>query len=81
LISDEEACITLTGQLPPAGAPPLSGTFFMAGATDPNAVDTAAAQSSTGAAGQSLTPDTPQNNKGKQPDNATTNKPAVKRVK
>ena len=77
LISDEEAGISLTGQLPPAGAPKLSGTFFKAGAADPNA----APESTTGALNQSLTPDTPKNNKGSQPDNTTNKAPAVKRVK
>lgn len=81
LISDEEASIKLTGQLPPPGASKLSGTFFKAGGTDPNAANTAAAQSSTGALGQSLEPDTPKNNKGKEPDNSTNKAPAVKRVK
>ena len=28
MISDEEACLMLTGKLPPAGAPVLSGTMF-----------------------------------------------------
>lgn len=28
MITDEEACLTLTGNLPPAGAPVLSGTMF-----------------------------------------------------
>jgi len=64
LISDEEACIQLTGRLPPKGYKPLSGTFFKAGSQDPNAVDTAAAQSSTGAMQQTLTPDTPKAPKG-----------------
>ena len=40
LISDEEAALQLTGSLPPAGAPKLSGTFFRAGAgADPTAVE------------------------------------------
>ena len=72
LISDEEACLRLTGKLPPAGYKPLSGTFFKAGATDPNAqsaVDTAAAQGNTGAVQQSLNPGTPQAPKG-NPNNA-----------
>ena len=64
LISDEEASIALTGKLPPPGYKPLSGTFFKAGMTDPNAVDTAAAQSNTGAVQQDLKPDTPQAPKG-----------------
>jgi hypothetical protein len=64
LISDEEASIQLTGKLPPAGFKPLSGTFFMAGATDPNAQDTASAMSNTGAVQQSNKPDTPAAPKG-----------------
>ena len=28
LLTDDEACLILTGNLPPAGAPPLSGTMF-----------------------------------------------------
>jgi hypothetical protein len=64
MMSDEEASILLTGNLPPAGYKPLSGTFFKAGATDPNAVDTSSALSNTGAVQQSVTPDTPQAPKG-----------------
>lgn len=64
LISDEEACLELTGRLPAAGAKPLMGTFFKAGSSDPSAVDAASAQSNTGAVQQSLTPDTPKAPKG-----------------
>jgi hypothetical protein len=32
LMSDEEACVRLTGRLPPAGMAPLSGTMFKGGA-------------------------------------------------
>lgn len=64
LLSDEEASIALTGRLPPKGYTPLSGTFFKAGATDPNAADTASAQSSTGALQQTLTSDAPKAPKG-----------------
>ncbi len=39
LIGDEEAAIALTGRMPRAGMEPLSGTFFKAGSTDPNAVE------------------------------------------
>jgi hypothetical protein len=38
MLSDEEATLQLTGHLPPAGFVALSGTFFKAGSTDPNAV-------------------------------------------
>lgn len=64
MISDEEASIQLTGNLPPPGAPKLSGTFFKAGSTDPSIADKAAAQSNTGAVQQNLTPDTPKAPKG-----------------
>lgn len=77
LISDEEASILLTGRLPPPGAPKLSGTFFMAGATDPNAqpVD-ANPNSNTGATNggpQDQRPQTPTQPKGpaKKPDQIT----------
>jgi len=64
-LSDEEASIELTGRLPPAGAPKLSGTFFLpSSGTDPNAVDTASAQSNTGALQQGLTSDAPKAPKG-----------------
>lgn len=64
MISDEEACLHLTGKLPPKGYKPLMGTFFKAGSTDPSAVDTASAQSNTGALQQSLTSDAPAAPKG-----------------
>jgi len=64
MLSDEEACIQLTGKLPPAGFKTLSGTFFKTGFTDPSAVDAASAQSNTGALQQGLTPDTPKAPKG-----------------
>lgn len=35
LISDEEACVRLTGQLPPSGYKPLAGTMFKGGAAAP----------------------------------------------
>lgn len=65
MMSDEEACIILTGKLPPAGYKPLRGTFFKAGSTDPSATaDTASAQSTTGALQQGLTSDAPKGVKG-----------------
>lgn len=64
LLSDEEASIAITGNLPPAGAPKLSGTFFLAGSTDPSATDAASAQSNTGATNQNLTSDAPKAPKG-----------------
>jgi hypothetical protein len=64
MISDEEASVAITGNLPPAGYKPLSGTFFKSGMTDPAAADLASAQSNTGATNQALTPDTPKAPKG-----------------
>lgn len=64
LLSDDEASILLTGNLPPSGAPKLSGTFFMSGITDPNAADVADAQNATGATNQTLTSDAPKAPKG-----------------
>lgn len=56
LITDEEACLLLTGHLPPEGMTPLSGTFFKGNASmDTNSL--AAAASNTGALNQSLKSD------------------------
>lgn len=79
LLSDEEASVAITGNLPPPGAPKLSGTFFLAGATDPHAVDVASAQSNTGATNQALTPDTPKAPKG--PAQNDPQKQNIQRVK
>jgi len=67
IISDEEAAIALTGRLPTTGAPKLSGTFFMSGATDPNAPKEASPLSNTGADNggpQDQRPQTPTQPKG-----------------
>lgn len=56
LISDEEACIALTGNLPPQGMKPLSGTMFKSAKVDagnPNS------QTSNLGARDELTPPTP----------------------
>lgn len=73
LISDEQASLELVGRLPPPGAPKLSGTFFKAGATDPNAAQ-ANPYTNTGATNggpQDQRPQTPTQPKG----------PPVQRVK
>lgn len=73
LISDEQAALELVGRLPPPGAPKLSGTFFKAGATDPNAAQ-ANPYTNTGATNggpQDQRPQTPTQPKG----------PPVQRVK
>lgn len=69
LITDDEACIALTGNLPPAGATKLSGTGFKGGAAQINANP----YSTTGSMGSSQStkdkanaPDTPEEPKGKQ---------------
>jgi len=67
IISDEEAAIALTGRLPAAGAPKLSGTFFMAGASDPAAPEETSPLSNTGATNggpQDQRPQTPTQPKG-----------------
>ena len=57
LITDEEACIALTGNLPPPGMPPLSGTMFKSGtpavSANPNS------QTSNMGAKDELKPSTP----------------------
>lgn len=68
MISDEEACIMLTGRLPVSGAPKLSGTFFHnSKAPNSNAYsNTAQGQGST--TNQTLKPDTPTGEKSKKKD-------------
>lgn len=60
LISDDEACILLTGHLPPQGYAPKSGTMFRGGAAAPVANPT----SNTSAVERTLKPDTPTAPKG-----------------
>jgi hypothetical protein len=68
LVTDEEACIDLTGKLPPDGFKPLSGTgFFQAGAgasADNPYSGTSNGGSGGGAMNQSLKPATPTKTKG-----------------
>ncbi len=71
LLSDEEASLRLTGKLPPAGAPKLSGTMFRSGAgtapseANPNPYSNTA-QSTFGKATTSDAPQAPKGN----PNNA-----------
>lgn len=68
LISDEEAAIQLTGRLPAVGLQKLSGTFFMAGSTDPSAPKETNPVSNTGATNggpQDNRPATPTQSPGK----------------
>lgn len=55
LLSDEEACVKLTGNLPPSGAPKLSGTMFKHGQANTGGNP----DSNTSAMGQELKPSTP----------------------
>ena len=55
LISDEEACLELTGKLPPQGYRPLSGTMFKHGGE----ADIQDASNSGSTLNQNLNPDTP----------------------
>jgi len=66
LISDEQASLSLTGRLPPAGAPKLSGTMFRSGAgTAPAGNPTSTTSTlNSGALNQDLTPGTPQQRRG-----------------
>jgi hypothetical protein len=61
MISDEEACLKLTGQLPPAGYTPKSGTLFRSTAA---AAPVANPTSGTSAVEKTLTPKTPTKPKG-----------------
>ena len=47
LVSDEEACVLLTGQLPPAGMAPLSGTMFKGNAAPVAGAENPGSQTST----------------------------------
>ena len=62
MISDEEASIELTGRLPPAGAPKLSGTFFRNGSKPPDVIENP--NSNTSAMNRDLKPGTPEQPKG-----------------
>lgn len=67
LMTDEEASIQLTGQLPPVGAPKLSGTGFRSGGggVNQNPYSTTGSQGTTqDTAGQRQQPETPTQPKG-----------------
>lgn len=63
LISDEEACLKLTGKLPPPGYKPLSGTMFREKSAAP-AIGTQEPSNSGSALNQNLNPDTPTTGRG-----------------
>ena len=66
LITDEQACLLLTGSLPPAGAPRLSGTMFRAGAGTATPVGDGynGASNSGSTMNQNLAPTTPTGTRG-----------------
>lgn len=75
MLSDEEACLELTGSLPPPGMTPLSGTRFSeglgrGGAENPYSNAPAGGGSGSGSGGgpmnQTLKPDTPTGTRGKK---------------
>ena len=59
MLADEEACVRLTGNLPPAGYKPLSGTMFKNG----GATIAANPDSNTSSLNQNLSPGTPKSPK------------------
>ncbi len=62
MITDEEACLTLTGNLPPQGYKPLAGTMFRGSApSDP--VENPASQTSSMGKGKPTTPTQPKTSK------------------
>jgi hypothetical protein len=63
LISDEEACIQLTGRLPVDGAQPLSGTFFHNNKSPNSNAYSNTSQGQGSTTNQTLKPDTPTNPK------------------
>ena len=65
LLTDAEACVQLTGNLPPPGMKPLSGTGFKAGSANIQNPT-----SNTSAVEQSSTPKTPKNAKSSNGGNA-----------
>lgn len=69
LISDEEACVLLTGSLPPAGYQKLSGTMFRSGAgatVEPAGSGYNGASNDGSTMNKNLKPDTPTAPKGPQ---------------
>lgn len=68
ILSDEEASILLTGRMPPAGAPKLSGTFFHNSKAPVSNAYSNSAPGQGNATNQTLKPDTPTGEKSKNKD-------------
>lgn len=83
MISDDEACIRLTGNLPPDAYKPLSGTMFRAGAgsVTPAGDGYNGASNSGSAMNQNLNPDTPTGKKGSQANQPGQPAAGIARVK
>lgn len=67
MITDDEACLRLTGNLPPAGYKPLAGTMFKtgsAGSPGQSAPDDAAKSNGGSTLNKNLKPDTPDTARG-----------------
>lgn len=62
MMTDEEACLELTGNLPPAGFKPLSGTMFYK--PDASAPAAGAESSTTGGLNQAISSDAPKGKRG-----------------
>ncbi len=63
-ITDEEASIRLTGELPPAGFKPLSGTMFRSASAQVDAPYNGETNNGS-ATNNNLAPDTPSESRGK----------------
>lgn len=63
LLPDAEACIKLTGNLPPDGMTPLSGTMFKSNKVDVANPDSQTSTMNQGGAKDNLKPSTPSNSK------------------
>lgn len=65
MLGDEEACLELTGKLPPVGYKPLSGTMFRSKGAVPDQNELNGGASNQGSAlNKAITPDTPSQTRG-----------------
>jgi hypothetical protein len=63
LVTDEEACVELTGHLPPQGYTPLAGTMFKTGASGAAGTENPTSQTSTMGKGDKKAPASPKSPK------------------
>lgn len=64
MITDEEACIKLTGSLPPEGMTPLTGTMFMSKKPDPSEENPDGSTNNGSTMNQNLKSDAPKGTRG-----------------